>query len=385
MVGQEQTHTGNTGTGDDNYRFWHALKPCRVPFLVLVAGVIFLLTGQGVDVMRALAEQRPGEDGPGSQIYSFSAAVLAWSISLWYWSRSMFRLKLPGVPGNVPAYRWLRTVTPRALGCIALLSVSLAFYRASNGYAPGEQQETRELLRFYSYAWAAAAAGFLAVVIMRRRWLAPLFGAEVSKAEEEAYGTSSFMQLGMPAIVTLGAAVALAATLFVGFAAFPHAWAPWFGAAAIVVFAAFGWTTVGSMVDFIGMGRRIPIFSALLLFAVLFSISNDNHEVRTLAIGQSAPRENLRQSLDSWLVRQEKTKRPGERIPLFLVNAEGGGIRAAYWTASVLGEIQANNPAFADHLYSISGVSGGSLGAAVYVALLAQSREQDGLDIKQTA
>src|SRR5207237_9639901 len=52
---------------------------------------------------------------------------------------------------------------------------------------------------------------------------------------------------------------------------------------------------------------------------------------------------------------------------------EGGGIRAAYWTAIVLGALQDSNPNFAPHLFAISGVSGGSLGAVVFEALLAES------------
>ncbi|MBA3830588.1 MAG: patatin-like phospholipase family protein [Chthoniobacterales bacterium] len=57
--------------------------------------------------------------------------------------------------------------------------------------------------------------------------------------------------------------------------------------------------------------------------------------------------------------------------PLFIVATEGGGIRAAYWTATVLGKLQDGDPSFADHIFAISGVSGGSVGAAVFDALVA--------------
>jgi hypothetical protein len=55
-----------------------------------------------------------------------------------------------------------------------------------------------------------------------------------------------------------------------------------------------------------------------------------------------------------------------------IVAAEGGGIRAAYWTATLLAAIQEREPSFARHVYAISGVSGGSVGAVVFDALLAQ-------------
>jgi hypothetical protein len=64
--------------------------------------------------------------------------------------------------------------------------------------------------------------------------------------------------------------------------------------------------------------------------------------------------------------------------PVFIVAAEGGGIRAAYWTAIVLGQIQDAQPQFARHVFAISGISGGSLGGAVFSALIAEERLQRG-------
>ncbi|HYP77448.1 MAG TPA: hypothetical protein VER12_15865, partial [Polyangiaceae bacterium] len=60
-----------------------------------------------------------------------------------------------------------------------------------------------------------------------------------------------------------------------------------------------------------------------------------------------------------------------EQEPFIVVAAEGGGIRAAYWTAAILGGLQDLQPTFAAHLYAVSSVSGGSLGAATFSALLA--------------
>jgi hypothetical protein len=165
--------------------------------------------------------------------------------------------------------------------------------------------------------------------------------------------------------------------------------APWtaaaFGSAALILLAAGGWTAVGSALDFIGMRLRVPIFIGLLLFAAVCSFWNDNHAVRTLAQDQPAHRSNLRASLEAWMARHEAKIKAGERVPFYVVNAEGGGIRAAYWTATVLGEIHRRSPQFSEHLFSVSGVSGGSLGASVFVALLAQSREDPTLDVKQAA
>lgn len=57
------------------------------------------------------------------------------------------------------------------------------------------------------------------------------------------------------------------------------------------------------------------------------------------------------------------------RVPsLFFVSAEGGGIRAAYWTALGLWSMDQSNAHFQERLASLSGVSGGSLGIATWLA-----------------
>jgi predicted acylesterase/phospholipase RssA len=79
-----------------------------------------------------------------------------------------------------------------------------------------------------------------------------------------------------------------------------------------------------------------------------------------------------RGSLDSELSEWSKqfVAIPGdERIPLYLVSSEGGGIRAGYWSAEVLAEIDAKTKGeFRKHVLAFSGVSGGSLGVAAYAA-----------------
>jgi hypothetical protein len=354
-----------------------ALKPIRAALLLVAGGVVFLLTGQGEDVARALAERR--SDGRDvSQTFWFFAAALAWSLSAWYWARIMLRLKLPGVPPQHPALQGVRTWAPRLLGFAAACCVALAFYRASLGYAEHEHKDVRDTLLSYA-GWSAAGAVAFLIAVSIRRWLFRL-----TAAKQEIYAGLGLRSLGPLTRGLLAAQIAAAAVFFLVFALAPLSAAPAIGSAAIVLIAAAGWIAAASTLDFIGMRLHVPVFSALLGLAILFSLWNDNHAVRTLEGGQAASRQELRPSLERWLTQHEAKLKKGQRIPLYLVNAEGGGIRAAYWTAMVLGEIQKQRPAFADHLYSLSGVSGGSLGAAVFVALLAQSREEP-LDLKRKA
>jgi hypothetical protein len=63
--------------------------------------------------------------------------------------------------------------------------------------------------------------------------------------------------------------------------------------------------------------------------------------------------------------RQEK-----KLYPLFIVAAQGGGFYAAYHSALSLARLQDACSEFSDHVFAISSVSGGSLGAAVFTELL---------------
>ena len=65
-------------------------------------------------------------------------------------------------------------------------------------------------------------------------------------------------------------------------------------------------------------------------------------------------------------------------VPMLVVATAGGGIRAAYWTATVLERLEAD---FKDqggvrpYLFAISGVSGGSVGATAFDAAVIKRDE----------
>ncbi len=71
-----------------------------------------------------------------------------------------------------------------------------------------------------------------------------------------------------------------------------------------------------------------------------------------------------------WLAHRRAEIESTESYPVFLVASAGGGIRAAYWTAGLLSALQDADHTFAAHLFGISSVSGGSVGASVFAALV---------------
>jgi hypothetical protein len=77
----------------------------------------------------------------------------------------------------------------------------------------------------------------------------------------------------------------------------------------------------------------------------------------------------------------KKLQKGDGRRAVVLVMAAGGGIRAAYWSAAVLTALQDLQRDFDRHVFAISAVSGGALGASAYKALTLQQSPDCG-DVK---
>ncbi len=161
--------------------------------------------------------------------------------------------------------------------------------------------------------------------------------------------------------------------------------AQWIGPAAIILLWGFTVASLFFPLAYLSHMTRIPILTILLLVAIAFAgfDLNNNHELRVVTHDPSAApiaarseqasdvHADRRQELDlaRWIA-SRRDWNAYDRYPVFLVATEGGGIRAAYFTASVLAALQERCPAFAQHTLAISGVSGGSVGAAVFAGLV---------------
>lgn len=75
---------------------------------------------------------------------------------------------------------------------------------------------------------------------------------------------------------------------------------------------------------------------------------------------------NATSHLRDWLLARYESD-PGHPIPVFMVAAEGGGIRAAYWAARRLAILNEDvHGALVKNIFAYSGVSGGALGIATF-------------------
>jgi predicted acylesterase/phospholipase RssA len=116
----------------------------------------------------------------------------------------------------------------------------------------------------------------------------------------------------------------------------------------------------------------VPLITIVIVFAVLWSLFdvNDNHGLRVRRLAAGLPRLDITTDFERWLNSRKDLDRY-DTYPVIIVAAEGGGVRAGYFTARVLALLQDRCPVFAQHLYAISAVSGGSVGATVFGSLAA--------------
>jgi hypothetical protein len=172
-----------------------------------------------------------------------------------------------------------------------------------------------------------------------------------------------------------------------------------------------------------GERRHYPFISVLFGSALLFSYFNlnDNHTIRNNQLSsrqwqpfnrtnpleqivedENSPRPSdivafigrrhfmarsepklpsLEEAFVDWLAARPadvKARFKNSDYPVYFVAAEGGGIYAAAQSAIFLTRLYDRCPALSHHIFAISGVSGGSLGAALVAALVAEKQKQLG-------
>ena len=99
--------------------------------------------------------------------------------------------------------------------------------------------------------------------------------------------------------------------------------------------------------------------------------SADPRATPALAAAPQSPAPAASDAVAAW--HQQLPAATGTDDRVFIVAAEGGGVRSAYWTAQVLLRLHAKQPFFSRRTFLLSGVSGGSVGHAVFRACLRQT------------
>ncbi len=112
---------------------------------------------------------------------------------------------------------------------------------------------------------------------------------------------------------------------------------------------------------------NIPIFFLTLVWLVFWSFFNNNHIIRRQE-GGTVQQEKAVDHFNAWLdyKMQQDYFFKNDTARIYIIAAEGGGIRSAYWTGGGLAKLQETHPELIKRTYAMSGVSGGSLGLATF-------------------
>ena len=151
----------------------------------------------------------------------------------------------------------------------------------------------------------------------------------------------------------------------------PVSWniAHFFRPTAIVILGISALTFWGSLLVYFNDYRYRPVVLLTVAYLVLASSFNDNTAVRQITDDSSVmDRPTVKAHFARWVDARRQEDR--DTIPLILVAAEGGGIRALNWTAETLIRLDSIIPGFSRHVYALSGVSGGGVGTVFYTTFL---------------
>lgn len=133
--------------------------------------------------------------------------------------------------------------------------------------------------------------------------------------------------------------------------------------------------------DVVGIPAVTILVSAALIFA--FFNWNNNHRVRLQPADPAAEAkaDDLYAAFLDWYDQRppERTRlytdRPDpQKYPVYIIAAQGGGVYAANLAALTLARLYTACPALRHHVFAVSGVSGGSLGASTFNAFWLQAR-----------
>lgn len=346
-------------------------------FATVLLGALLLVT------LPQVRETVDAFSGP-SQVVCFLVAEFYWALCAWYCARLVLQKRFapfdPLLPCSRPAFA-ARVISwaPRTLGFLAMapLTVSIAW-----------SQRIRDTAPWFWLLPAGVATLFIAFVVFRTKLFPEL--VDYHDQLEPGYRYKRFDRINRVGWRLLGGLAAVPIVIFLALIFGPRAVGRWLGTPAIVLFAFGSWNlSAGFSLVYLPLSRGWAALTAYpLLFAGLFSWWVENHNTPIGPPPSAAlaePREahpTIQEQWTNWLTAVDSGECRGR--PVYLVASAGGASRAAFWTGELLATLEEHarseagrtgEPAcFAKNIFAISAVSGGSLGAATFVSLLADEQ-----------
>ncbi|MCB9250961.1 MAG: patatin-like phospholipase family protein [Flavobacteriales bacterium] len=333
------------------------IKSCWVILLFNIIGFFMLAVfNQGQDVLRSL--------GFVSGEYQNRRHTLFLCIMLLHWSWQNFRSTR--IITHTKTFHFSEfyrpyssrtlVIFPRILAILPFIIISYATYKANSGYSS---------LIFVYLSMAVWVYLFLVyrrkiiVYLITKRIFGRLF-LDYVPVKNSAYPPAFIIS---KQILWIFFRIFLFILTFVLIFLFPYSFPAFIGPGAIVVLALANWLLFFTLLALFERRFKVPLVFILFLCLFVFSYFNDNHLVRLLEKKNSDERPYVDTYINKWLTER---KAEMDTIPVYLVAAEGGGIRAAYWANEVLNKLSRSDKDFHKKVLAYSSVSGGSLGTIAF-------------------
>ncbi len=350
---------------------WRIVYPAAYSIiLLLLAAYALIFNDQGRDFFVGVAFYGVSL----FYIIKTSITMVTWCMLIWYTNRLVLQVKDIDVPDNDFSRRFIMWL-PRILALVPLVIVTIALFRAA-GIIHVYKWDTLIVYTLITVAIGIA----LTVFFIRRAAIARKLGIPfMTAAKRYSPDTKTVRDLMRSAATKIAVLLIIGINIlfFILFllpvsAGFARLLQP-----ATVLFCGFIFFTVLMAFIIIKFNiRQSPAFFITLAVVILFSTVNDNSSIRVSSSSLTPSiRENIESNFRNWIrqrIRSADTAADSavKEYPVIIVAAEGGGIRGASWTAQALKRFTDLNPAFIEHVYAISGVSGGGVGAVFYTAFL---------------
>lgn len=345
----------------------------RVPLaMALLAVLILTLFDQALEVHRVLTLER-ARDPLHIQWWLAVGSLLLLAIVLWQVSRQVAIDAAGDIPAGIAphpvsdlVFRW----GPRVIAILPLLGMALGIWlsrmpQLDLGTAPpslaGPIKDIAALRKEFLMGSATAAGAALAVLV-----LVTIFERQLTPpGSGRARKLAIFNNWMLFPLVILASIILLVRD--------PVHLPQLFGTIPLFALWMVNLAVLAAIFSRYYRAFGVPIIGTLAVLLVIFEIFGltDNHEFRHKT-GATIQRPTIETAFRTWLASRKDAdayKAANKPYPVYVVAAEGGGLYAAYQTAKFLARMQDICPNFAQHVFSVSSVSGGSLGAAVYAGL----------------
>jgi hypothetical protein len=348
-------------------------------FLTVALGLVLITLPQVQETLQAFDPKHPW-----IQPVYFAIAQFYWATCAWFCARLVLERRFMPYEPLLPCeslrftgavVKWL----PRAVGGLAVVPMAYAMWKADS-------------LPWQLRVVPAVVAGlFLAFVVLRRR--SKLLGELVeyrTHSEDPDYGYPRFDHINRSGWAFIGVLAAVPIVVLLALMIDPRLSARALAAPALALFAIGSWNlSTGFLLIYVPLSIHRGVWTIYpLVAAAVFSLWVENHNTPTgpppaISAARKDTRRTLREQWAAWKRSLDAGECGGG--PIYLVATAGGASRAAFWTAELLTKLeqqardegQGKNGCFARRIFAISGVSGGSLGAATVVSLLADEQVRD--------